>query len=347
MIFFQEPLSIGELWSLTGGEIFGSPEKPVSELATFSEARPGSLVVVLGGKQIKGLPPGTILVAKKESFSAGMEGISVEDPKKALVILLEHIKEQLPANKGIHDSSVISPGAVVDPRASIGPFCVIEEGARIARGAILKAHVFVGKGSVVDEDTVVHPHVVIYHGTRIGKNSIIHSGCVIGADGFGFMPEQDNVPIKIPQLGGVRIGNNVEIGACSTVDRGTISDTVIMDNVKMDDHVHVAHNVIVGKGCILVAMTGLAGSSVLEDGVIMAAKSGTGDHVRIGKGAQVAALGGAIKDVPPGAVVSGFPARDHRKNFRIAALTQRLPDLFNKVRELEKKISSIMEDRKC
>jgi len=345
VIRFKEPIHLKDLVDIVGGRPAGSAEGVFNELALPSEARPGSVVFLSSRKDRADLPEGVLIIGKQNLLRDSEMGIGVEDPRVAMTRLLEYLKEDDQDNMGIHPSSVIEPGAFVHPDASVGPFCVVEKGARIEKDAVLKSHVFIGAGSVAGEGTFLAPHCVVYKGCIIGRKCIIHSGTVIGADGFGFIPgKEGSPPLKIPQLGGVRIGDNVEIGACCTVDRGTISDTVINDHVKMDDHVHIAHNVIVGKGCILVAMTGLAGSSILEDGVIMAARSGTGDHVRVGRGAQVAAMAGAIKDVPPGAVVSGFPARDHKTNFRIAALTQRLPDLFRQVRELEEKVSGKGEE---
>lgn len=336
-----------DLVHIVRGRPTGSTEDVFREVASPSEAGAGSVVFVSSRKDMKDLPEGVLMIAREELFGDSDTGISVDDPRVAMMRLLEHLKEDDHEVIGIHPSSAISPEALVHPDASVGPFCVVEKGANIGRGAVLKSHVFIGSDSVVGEGTFIAPNCVIYKGCVIGRKCMIHSGSVLGADGFGFIPGDDSgPPVKIPQLGGVKIGDHVEIGACCTVDRGTISDTVINDHVKMDDHVHIAHNVVVGKGCILVAMTGLAGSSILEDGVIMAARSGTGDHVRIGKGAQVAAMAGAIKDVPPGAVVSGFPARDHKSNFRIAALTQKLPDLFRKVKELDEKISCKGEEKK-
>jgi len=340
LIRFRKPLYLEDLVDIVGGRPTGPGEGAFNELALPSEAGPGSVVFLSSGKDRKDLPEGVLIIARQDLFGPSDRGICVDDTRVAMMRLLEHLKEEDHEDTGIHPSSVVSPEAFVHPDASVGPFCVVEKGAHIGKGAILRSHVFIGTGSSVGEGTFIAPKCVVYKGCMIGRECVIHSGCVIGADGFGFIPGDDqSLPLKIPQLGGVKIGDNVEMGACCTVDRGTISDTVIKDHVKMDDHVHVAHNVIVGRGCILVAMTGLAGSSILEDGVIMAARSGTGDHVRVGRGAQVAAMAGAIKDVPPGAVVSGFPARDHKANFRIVALTQKLPELFRKVRELEERIS--------
>ncbi len=253
-----------------------------------------------------------------------------------MINVLEYFKPESHLEPGIDSSAFIEPGAAVSEDSYIGPNCVICKNTEIKAGAVLRANVYVGNGSYVGKGSRIEPGVVIYNDCSIGDECVLHSGSVIGAEGFGFIPDGEGEPRKIPQIGGVRIGNKVEIGACTTIDRGTIGNTVIGNGVKIDNHVQVGHNVKVGNNCIIVAQTGLAGSSILEDNVIMAAKSGTSDHVRVGKGSTVAALGGVIKDISPGSVVSGFPARDHRKNFRIAALMQKLPSLFDRVKKLEK-----------
>jgi UDP-3-O-[3-hydroxymyristoyl] glucosamine N-acyltransferase len=213
---------------------------------------------------------------------------------------------------------------------------VVEEGAVVEEEAVLEGQIFVGRDVHIGPQVWIAPQVVLYPRTTVGARTRIHSGTVLGADGFGVLLGDEGAREAIPHVGGVLIEEDVVLGAHVTVDRGTLDVTRVGAGTKVDDHVHVGHNADIGRRCVLVAYVGIAGSAVVEDGSILAARSGVAPHVRIGRGAQLAAMAGATRDVPPGGVVSGFPAWDHKKALRVESLMRRLPELFERLKRLEK-----------
>ncbi len=342
--------TLGQLAEIVGAaKVYGNPNRLVAGVQLPDGRSPDKITALWQKHMLKELCGNVPVIVPPGWLDGDRDRIEMEDPQLAFAKVLGFFAEEKRPTPGVHPTALVSESAEVDPSACIGPRCVVGEDSRIGPGVVLEAVVYLGRGVKLGGGTFVEPGVVLYHGTRVGENCLIHAGAVIGCDGFGFLPGRGDEPVKIPQLGTVRIGNRVEIGAGSTIDRATIGETVIGDGTVIDDQVHVGHNARIGRGCILVAMTGIAGSAVLEDNVIMAARSGVADHVKVGKGATVAACGGATRDVPEKAVVSGFPARDHSSEMKKQALLHKLPDLAAKVKDLERKIRELDEktvDRK-
>jgi UDP-3-O-[3-hydroxymyristoyl] glucosamine N-acyltransferase len=324
-----------------GGKVKGNRELEISGIASPHNPRPGLLLTVWEKKILVSVPETVPLVAPFGWIEEGRDGIEVQDPRAAFRELLGLFGDSFPFTPGIHETAFVSPEAEVHPQASIGPLCVVEEGAVVEKDAVLRAHVFVGRKSRIGEGSVLEPMAVVMENTVIGRNCLIHAGSVLGRDGFGFERNEDGLPVKVPQIGRVVLEDEVEIGACSTVDRATVGETRIGAGTKTDDHVHVGHNARTGKGCLLVAYTGMAGSSSLGDKVTMAARSGTADHVHVGNGAILTGCAGATKDVPEKAVFSGFPARDHREDMKAQALLRKLPELLERIRKLEACLADI------
>ena len=210
---------------------------------------------------------------------------------------------------------------------------------RIGDNVYLSSGVYLGNKVVIGKDSFIHPRVTILDDAVIGERVIIHSGTVIGVDGFGFVKKEDGSYHKIPQVGRVVIGNEVEIGANVAIDRATTGETRIGSGCKIDNLVHIAHNVTLGKNVVIVALAGISGSSTLEDGVILAGQAGVTEHVTIGSNTIVAAKAGVTKDTGSGLFVSGFPARLHSKQKRAKAIANHLPQLVKRIRELEKKLA--------
>ena len=318
-----------------GGRVKGKGKRRICGVASPDFPREDFLLVAWERNVLSTVPEGIPVVVPSGWVEEGRDGIEVEDPRSAFRMLLALFANSFKPSPGIHVTASVSPKAEVSPECSIGPLCVVEEGAVIEKGVVLRSQVFIGRDARIFEGSVLEPMVVVMDGTVIGRNCLVHAGAVLGCDGFGFDRDSEGVPEKVPQVGRVVLEDEVEIGACSTVDRATVGDTRIGRRTKTDDHVHVGHNARTGSDCLLVAFTGMAGSSSLGDKVTMAARSGTADHVHVGEGAILTGCAGATKDVPARAVVSGFPARDHREDMKVQVLLRRLPDLVERVRQLE------------
>ena len=247
-------------------------------------------------------------------------------------------KETFPA--GISDKAHIEAGADVSEEATVFHHVTVCRGAKIDRGVVLHPGVYVGEDVTIGENTVVYPNVVLYRRSRIGKRVILHAGVVIGSDGFGFArPGVGND--KIPQVGYVRIDDDVEIGANTTVDRGTLGQTWIRKGAKIDNLVQIAHNVVVGEYSVIAAQTGISGSTKLGSGVILGGQTGLVGHIHLGDHAMVGAQSGVHEDVPAGQVVSGSPHMPHRDWLRVMASLTRLPDMRKTLQEMQKKIEEL------
>jgi UDP-3-O-[3-hydroxymyristoyl] glucosamine N-acyltransferase len=261
----------------------------------------------------------------------------IENPKDVWIKLLKIFEEKEEISSFVHPTAVISNEAKIEEGVYIGPYCVIEKGVKIKKGVKIIAFVYVGKNSFIGHNTVIYPFVSIYKNVNIKDNSTIHSGCVIGADGFGFERKGDNI-IKIPQIGKVEIGNNVEIGANTCVDRATVGKTEIGDYVKIDNLCQIAHNVKIGDFTVIAAQTGVAGSSKIGKNCIIAGQVGIGDHVNVGDSVILTAQTGVSKDIPSGKVYSGYMAREHREVLKAMQVFYELPKYWKKLKKMLKEL---------
>ena len=320
----------------------GNPLKSVNKISSPENADENSLCVIWDKKSIDNLNIKVPVIAPKELFENGRDGLAYEKPRELMPKLLGVFSEKNKKIPGIHSSAVISNTAEVSKSAFIGAFSIIESGAVIKDNAVIYPEVYIGENCIIGEGSVIEPKTVLLSDVKIGKNCLIHSGAVIGCDGFGFVPGAEGIE-KIPQIGGVTISDNVEIGACTTIDRGTLNDTFIDSGTKIDNHVQIGHNVKVGKNCIICSMSGIAGSSTIEDGVTISVQAGITDHVTIGAGATLAARTGVTNDIPAGAVFSGFPARPHNEAKKALVLAADLPSAFKRLRYLEKRLDELSD----
>jgi UDP-3-O-[3-hydroxymyristoyl] glucosamine N-acyltransferase len=267
----------------------------------------------------------------------GFEGVQivVPNPQLALASILEQEEADRYARKaGIHAGASVHGSAWIGEDAFIGSGAVVEENAEIGPGARVHANATVARSAVLGERTVVHAGAVVGEGVRVGKRCVIGPNTCLGASGFGVVRGPGGALHALPQIGGVEVGDDVEIGALCTVDRGTLEATTIGSGTKMDNHCHIAHNVRIGRDCLLVAYARIAGSTVLEDGVTVAEDVGITDNVVIGAGARIGGGARVYKNVSPGAEVWGAPAKPLAEERRLQALLRRLPALREKVRAL-------------
>ncbi len=259
----------------------------------------------------------------------------VADPRLALARLSRLFDDRPAVASDTAASAVVHPGATVAAGVHLGPGVVVGAGASVGVGCQLGANSVVGGGATLGAGCVLHPNVTLYPGVRLGERVVVHSGTVIGADGFGYAAGPRGAE-KIHHLGGVVVGNDVEIGANSCVDRGTLSDTVIGARSKIDNHCQIGHNVNIGTDTLIAGMTGVAGSVTIGNGVILGGYVGVSDHVTINDGARVAGRSGVTKDVPAGETWAGFPAKPHRQFARQLYLLGRLEAIWAAVRPLLK-----------
>ncbi|MDR3231100.1 MAG: UDP-3-O-(3-hydroxymyristoyl)glucosamine N-acyltransferase [Synergistaceae bacterium] len=329
-------LRLSELARKLNLGVVGDGDPFVRGVASPGEGGTDVLCVIWDEKHLALVKTDVPILGRPEFFSDGRSGLVSENPRTLLPPLLAIFEPPRPALRGVHPSAVVAPDARISDDAWIGPCCVVESGAEVASGAYLVAGVCVGQEVYIGANTVLEPHVVLMRGTRVGANCLLHGGCVLGCDGFGFIRSETGI-VKIPQIGNVVVEDDVEIGACSSIDRGTVGDTVVGRGTKIDNQVQIGHNVRLGRDCLICAMSGVAGSSVVEDGVTISAEVGVTDHVRVGRGALLGGRSGVTNDIPDGAVVSGFPARSHREARRALVLSTHLPELFERVRRLERR----------
>lgn len=269
----------------------------------------------------------------------------VDDPRSAFGYALQLFDWRRKPIPGVERDAHVAQSAMIHARAYIGAGAVIGERAIISDGAIIGANTYIGDGVEVGQESIIYPNVSIYAHCIIGNGVILHSGTVIGADGFGYQPSENGWQ-KIPHLGYVIIEDDVEIGANTTIDRGTSGTTVIGRGTKIDNLVQIGHNVKVGENSMIISLTGLAGSVEIGNNVIIAGQTGILDHVKIGDNSRIAVRTGVTKDCPSGETYSGYPAQPHREELKMQAAMRKLPDLIMRVKELEKKIQELEQKTK-
>jgi UDP-3-O-[3-hydroxymyristoyl] glucosamine N-acyltransferase len=270
----------------------------------------------------------------------GKPALRAASARLAFGALLRLAARPLPLDPGIHETAIVHAEATVDPGARIGPWSVIERGATIGAEARVFPFCYVGENCEVGRGAVLYPHVVLYRDVRIGPGSVVHAGAVLGADGFGFAWDGARRR-RIDQVGSVWLGEEVEIGANSCVDRATCGSTMIGTGTKVDNLVQIGHNCRIGKHGAIAAQTGLAGSATVGDRVVMGGQVAINDHTAVGNDLTLAGRTGVAQDLPDGGAYFGMPAKPAREEMRLLALQKRMPDLFDRVKRLEAEVAAL------
>ncbi len=336
-------ITVRELAARLGLEYRGNGDAVLSGVAGIREAGPGDLTF-LGNPRYEADMATTrataiIMAEPRESIAAAV--ILSHQPYLAFLEALGIFSSGRPElAPGVHATALIGEGVSLGDGVAIGAHVWVGERTTIGDGTSIFAACFVGSDVRIGKGTLLHPRVVVREGVVIGDRVIVHAGAVIGDDGFGFVRDGDAIR-KIPQIGTVEIGDDVEIGANATIDRATTGVTRIGAGTKIDNLVQIAHNVQVGRNSIFCAQVGVSGSTVVGDGVTLAGQAGLVGHIRIGDGAQVGAQGGVTKSVPDGQTVSGYPALPHAQARRIYASMRQLPELLRTLRDLGRRIDQL------
>jgi UDP-3-O-[3-hydroxymyristoyl] glucosamine N-acyltransferase len=335
-------MRVDEIARLVGGEVEGESAGEIRGVAGLDTAGSADLSFAAGPAELaEAARSGArcILIARGASLP-GHTTIAVAQPKLAFIQAAAALVPPPEPARAIHASATVIPGASLAIGVSLGPHAIVESRARVGARTVLKARVFAGEGAEIGEDCVISHGVTIYPGARIGNRVILHAGAVIGSDGFGYVFAEGRHH-KFPQLGSVIIGDDVEIGANTTIDRGSLGTTVIGEGTKIDNLVQIAHNVRIGKHCVIAAQTGISGSVSVGDYCIIGGQVGIGDHVEIEDGARIASKGGVLpgKIVRRGTTLWGIPGRPLNVFKRQYAHLSRLPDLARRVSELERQLA--------
>jgi UDP-3-O-[3-hydroxymyristoyl] glucosamine N-acyltransferase len=326
---------------LVGGNLVGDGSAGIRGIAPLDRATRSDLSFLGAPKYATAFATtqaGVVLVAPELAEAAGdvPARVIVAKPMEALLSLLPRFHREPTAPVGVHPSAVIGARVRLGANVSVGPYAVLGDDVKLGAGTVIGAHCAINAGVEIGEASLLYPSVTVYSGSRIGNRVTLHAGARIGSDGFGYV-QQGGAHLKIPHVGRCLIEDDVEIGANTTIDRGSIDDTVVGAGTKVDNLVQIAHNVRIGRACLIMAQVGIAGSVRVEDGAMLLGQVGVSGHHTIGKRAVVAAQAGVFGDIPAGETWSGYPARPHKEALRAQAALFKLPSLWRRIERLLQK----------
>ncbi len=341
-------LSLEQLVERVGGDIRGDPQKIISGAAPFEDAGKEDITFADSPRMLKKMDQasaGAVIVPLRFQKQVSTNLVVSDNPRLAFARCMHLFFPPRPSLPGISRTASIGRSFSFGTDISIGPCAVIADNVRMGSRVTVHSHVVIEDGVCIGDDVILYPNVTVLERCRIGDRVIIGSGSVIGSDGYGFTPDGEK-HYKIPQTGYVQIDDDVEIGACNTIDRATFGKTWIKSGVKTDNLVHIAHNVVIGEHTLIVAQVGIAGSATIGSNVILAGQAGVVGHISVGDRAMVGPQAGVSRSVPPGALVSGSPEMPHRLWLRVQQVVPRLPELKKRIAEMEKRISALEQENK-
>jgi len=335
-----KPTALREIAEHLGRAVEGDADHAITGVASLGEAGPADLGFVRSASWAAALAESRVgaVILPHGMDAGGRPVIRSPHPGLDFARAAAWLEPERRPEPGIHPAAHVAPGAQVDPSASVGPHAVVGEACRIGARSAVHANVTLEHGVVIGDDCTLRAGVVVGEGSRLGDRVILQPGVVLGGDGFGYALDERGALEKSPQTGGVVLGDDVEVGANTTIDRGTLGDTRIGRGTKIDNLVQIGHNCVVGEDVLIVAQSGLSGSTVVGDGAVLMAQTGFANRARIGDGAFVAARAGVTREVPPGARVGGFPSMEFARYNRVVAALRRLPELFARLRTVERQL---------
>ena len=334
----QRALTAGAVARLVNGELRGDPDLVVRAIAPLDRAGSGDVAFLASARYAPlaaTTQAGLVLISPElADLPCGSAArVVVPTPHEAMLALLPVFYEAPAATPGVHATAVLGHGVTLGDRVSIGPQVVLGDGATVGDDVVIEANVTIGAGVAIGAGSRIFANATLYPGVRVGARVFVHSGARLGSDGFGYV-FRDGAHQKIPHVGRCIIGDDVEIGANVTIDRGSIDDTVVGAGTKIDNLVQIGHNVRIGRLCIIMSQVGISGSARIEDGVIVAGQAGLAGHINIGARARIGGQSGVFGDVPAGETWSGYPARPHRESLRAQAALFKLPALLRPLERL-------------
>ena len=332
-----------ELASHVGGEVIGDGETAIESVAPIDSAGRGDIAFIASPRyrhHLATTKASALIVSADEEEKGGTNLLRVADPYLAFAKILDLLQPSAPHHGGRHPGSEVYEGAEVGDEVSLYPFAVVDEGASIGDRVVLYPGVYIGRNAVIGDDTLLYPNVTVREGCRIGKGVIVHANSVIGSDGFGYAGEGGR-HVKIPQTGIVVIEDDVEIGACVTIDRATLGKTIIRRGTKVDNIVQIAHNVEIGEDSIVVAQVGISGSTKIGKRVTLAGQVGVVGHIEIADNVTVGAQSGVIKSLTEEGLYSGMPAMPYHQWQRTYGIVRKLPELRKRLLQLEQRLEKL------